>query len=172
MVTITKTINYFFGSGVGVPGVGIIMNNEMDDFVPTPGHVNSVQPYKKPLSSMTPSLVLDPQGRPFMTLGSPGATRIINAVSETISNVIDNKMALQEAISAPRWFCTASGQVHLEGRLPKETIDGIKALGYDVNARGPWDNYFGGVQGALYDHNAKKLYGGADPRRDGEAKAF
>ena len=121
---------------------------------------------------MTPTLVLDPQGRPFMTLGSPGATRIITAVSAVISNVIDNNMSIQEAITAPRWFTTASGQVHLEGRLPEATINAMKALGYDVNARPKWDNYFGGAQGVLYDHNAKKLYGGADPRRDGEARAF
>ena len=172
MVTVTKTINYFFGSGVGVPGVGIIMNDEMDDFVATPGSANSVQPYKKPLSSMTPTMVLDPQGRPFMTLGSPGSTRIIAAVSQVISNVIDNNMSMQDAISASRWFTTASGQIHVDKRTPAATIDALKAMGYDVNLRNEWDNYFGGVQGILYNHSDKKLYGGADPRRDGEAKAF
>jgi len=172
MVTVSKTINYFFGSGVGVPGVGIIMNDEMDDFVPTPGSANSVQPYKKPLSSMSPTMVLDPQGRPFMTLGSPGGTRIFAAVSQVISNVIDNNMSMQAAITASRWFTQASGLVHVDNRTPVSTIDALKTMGYDVNVRGAWDNYFGGVQGVLYDRNAKKLFGGADPRRDGEARAF
>ncbi|MEG0301656.1 gamma-glutamyltransferase, partial [Cetobacterium sp.] len=79
-----------------------ILNNEMDDFVPAPGSKNSVEPGKRPLSSMSPTLVLDPQGRPFMTVGSPGATRIIPAVAMTISNVIDHGMTIQEAINAPR----------------------------------------------------------------------
>lgn len=172
IVTVTKTINYFFGSGVGVPGYGFIMNNEMDDFVTTPGHVSSVEPFKRPLSSMTPTIVLDPKGRPFMTLGSPGATRIFPTVAQVISNVIDNGMSMQEAIMAPRCFATASGQVHIEGRMPAATIEKMKALGYDVNVRGNWDNYFGGVHAVLYDQKAKKLFGGADPRRDGQAAAF
>jgi len=172
LVTVTKTINYFFGSGVGVPGWGFIMNNEMDDFVATPGHVQSVEPSKRPMSSMTPTLVLDPQGRPFMTLGSPGSQRIIGAVATIISHVIDNGMSIQDAIMAPRVFTMASGQVHVENRMPAATIDAIKALGWDVNVRSGWDLYFGGVQAAFFDHNAKKLYGGADPRRDGQAAAY
>ena len=172
IVTVTKTINFFFGSGVGVPGTGFIMNNEMDDFLPTPNHVQSVEPYKRPLSSMTPTLVLDPQGRPFMTLGSPGATRIFPTLAQVISNVIDNGMSMQDAIMAPRVFATASGQVHVEGRMPAATIDRLKAMGYDVNVRANWDNYFGGVHAVLYDHKAKRLFGGADPRRDGQAAGF
>ncbi|MDR1786222.1 MAG: gamma-glutamyltransferase [Spirochaetaceae bacterium] len=172
MVTITKTINFFFGSAVTVPGRGFIMNDEMDDFVTTPGHVQSVEPYKRPLSSMTPTLVLDPQGRPFMTLGSPGATRIIAAVAQIISNVVDHGMTIQEAIDAPRFFATASGQVHIEGRTPSATVEGLRKLGYDVNVHADWDNYFGGAQGAYFDQDTKTLYGGADPRRDGHAKAY
>jgi len=172
MVTVTKTINYFFGSGVTVPGTGIIMNNEMDDFVVTPGHIQSVEPFKRPMSSMTPTIVLDPQGRPFMTLGSPGATRIFPTVAQVISHVIDNDMSIQQAISAARWFTMGSGQVHVETRLPESTIEGLRNLGYDMNARGNWDLFFGGVHAAHFDHNAKRLHGGADPRRDGFARAF
>jgi gamma-glutamyltranspeptidase/glutathione hydrolase len=81
-------------------------------------------------------------------------------------------MSLQDAIAAPRYFAMASGQVHLEGRLPGETVNGLKTLGYDVNIRSNWDPYFGGVQGVLFDRGAKILYGGADPRRDGEARGY
>ena len=172
MVTVTKSINYFFGSGVTVPGAGFIMNDHMDDFVLTPGNIQSVVPYARPLSSMSPTLVLDPQGRPFMTLGSPGATRIIAAVAEVISNVIDHNMPIQDAIMLPRCFATASGQVHVEGRMSASTVESLRAMGYDVSVHPDWDAYFGGVHGVLYDWNAKKLYGGADPRRDGEARAF
>jgi gamma-glutamyltranspeptidase/glutathione hydrolase len=172
MVTVTKTINHFFGSGVTVPGAGFLLNDEMDDFVQTVGHVQSVAPLRRPLSSMTPTLVLDPQGRPFMTLGSPGATRIIATVAGIISNVIDHNMPLQDAILVPRRFATASGDVHVEGRMSPATIEGLKAMGYTVNVHANWDNYFGGAQGVLYDWKAKKLFGGADPRRDGQAKAY
>jgi len=107
-----------------------------------------------------------------MTVGSPGATRIIAAVSQVISNVIDNNMSMQDAITASRWFTTASGVVHVDGRTPASTIDALKQWGYEVNVRAPWDNYFGGVQGVLDDYKTRRLHGGADPRRDGEAKAF
>jgi gamma-glutamyltranspeptidase/glutathione hydrolase len=172
MVTVTKSINYFFGSGVIVPGTGILMNNHMDDFVVRPGHIQSLEPFKRPLSSMSPTIVLDPQGRPFMTLGSPGATRIFPTLAQVISHVIDNGMSLQEAINSPRWFAAASGQVHVENRLSDHTIDGLKTLGYDVNIRANWDPYFGAVQGVHFNHNARRLNGGADPRRDGQARAF
>lgn len=172
MVAVTKSINYFFGSGVTVPGAGFIMNDHMDDFVLKPGHIQSVKPGKRPLSSMTPTLVLDPEGKPFMTVGSPGATRIIAAVAEVISNVIDHKMSVQEAIMAPRVFAMASGQVQLEGRASINTLKGLQALGHDVNVRGDWDAYFGGVHAVVFDRKAKMLYGGADPRRDGQVAAY
>ena len=173
IVTVTKTINYFFGGGVGVPGFGFIMNNEMDDFVPNnPNHPNAPEPFKKPLSSMTPTIVLDPQGRPFLTLGSPGATRIIGTMAQVISNVIDNNMSLQEAIDVPRWFTMASGAVSLEGRHPDSLAEALRTLGYDVQIRLPWDAWFGGVHGVLLDHNTGRMYGAADSRRDGQARAY
>ena len=172
MVAITKSINYFFGSGVTVPGTGFILNDHMDDFALKPGHVQSIEKGKRPLSSMTPTLVLDPDGKPFMTVGSPGATRIIAAVAQVISNVVDHKMPIQEAIMAPRVFAMASGPVQLEGRASINTLKGLEALGHTVNVRGDWDAYFGGVHAVLFDRSAKILYGGADPRRDGQAAAF
>ena len=172
MVAVTKSINYFFGSGVTVPGTGILMNNHMDDFALRPGHVQSIQPGKRPLSSMSPTLVLDPNGQPFMTVGSPGATRIIAAVAQIISSVVDHKMPIQQPILAPRIFAMASGQVQLEGRASINTLKGLQTLGHDVNVRGDWDAYFGGVHAVLFDREARILYGGADPRRDGQAAAF
>jgi len=172
MVAVTKTINYFFGSGVVIPGWGFIMNDEMDDFVATPGSVNSVEPGKRPLSSMSPTLVLDPQGRPFMTIGCPGATRIFPTVAQVISEVIDFGFPIQEAILAPRLYQAASGDLHLEGRYPVSALDGIKKLGHNVSIHGDWDAYFGGVHAVVYDYEHGLLYGGADPRRDGQAAAF
>ncbi|TFG84143.1 MAG: gamma-glutamyltransferase, partial [Spirochaetales bacterium] len=172
MVAVTKSINYFFGSGVVVPGTGIIMNNHMDDFALKPGHVQSIEPGKRPLSSMSPTLVLDPDGKPFMAVGSPGATRIIEAVAQTISNVVDHGMSIQQAIMAPRLFTMASGAVQIEGRTSTNTIKALEALGHTVNVRGDWDAYFGGVHAVVYNRAAKLLEGGADPRRDGQAIGF
>ncbi len=172
MVAITKSINYFFGSGVLVPGTGFIMNDHMDDFVLKPGSVNSVEPGKRPLSSMSPTLVLDPKGRAFMTIGSPGATRIFPTVAQVISNVVDYNMPLQEAILAPRYFQMASGNLNVEGRVSLNTFNKLGPLGHTMTTRNDWDPYFGGVHAVLYNYDTKVLMGGADPRRDGQAAAY
>ncbi|HQC36790.1 MAG TPA: gamma-glutamyltransferase [Thermotogota bacterium] len=172
MVAITKSINYFFGSGVVVPGTGILMNNHMDDFVLRPGSVNSIEPKKRPLSSMSPTLVLMPDGRPFMAIGSPGATRIITTVAQVISNVIDHGMDINTAILAPRLFRTQSGPMSVEGRISLATYEALLKMGHELVVRGDYDPYFGGVHAVLYVYDWNGLSGGADPRRDGQAVAF
>lgn len=172
MVACTKSINYFFGSGVVIPGTGIVMNNHMDDFVLKPGSVNSVEPGKRPLSSMSPTLVLDPQGRSFMTLGAAGATRIITAVAQIISNVIDHGMPIQQAISAPHVYRTNTTDYSVEGRIPVSAANGLIALGHKLNFQDDYSPSQGVAQGCLYDYATKTLYGGADPRRDGQALAY
>ncbi len=172
MVAVTKTINMFFASGVVVSGTGIIMGDDMDDFDVKPGSANSIEPGKRMLSSMSPTLILDSQGRSFMALGSPGATRIIPTVAQVISNVIDYGMPIQLAISAPRLFQSRSGNLSMEGRYSINGYNGAKALGHEVTVSGDYDSSFGGVHAVLYDHAAKILYGGADPRRDGKAAAY
>lgn len=172
MVAVTKSINYFFGSGVVVPGTGIILNDHMDDFVPRPGSVNSIEPGKRPLSSMSPTLVLDPSGRPFMAIGSPGATRIITTVAQVISDIIDHGMSIQEAILAPRIYRSQAGGLSLEGRVSINAYNKLLEMGHELIVRGDYDPYFGGVHAVLFDHENGVLYGGADPRRDGQAFAF
>lgn len=172
MVAVTQTINYFFGSGVLVPGTGIMMNNEMDDFVPQKNMKNSIEGGKRPLSSMSPTLVLDPKNRPLMTIGSPGATRIIPAVALTISNVIDHGMTIQEAINAPRIAQFQSGKLNIEGRVSYESYNKLGEMGHEINVRDSYDAYFGGVHGVMMDYDTKTLQGGADPRRDGQAASF
>ncbi|MBN2220501.1 MAG: gamma-glutamyltransferase [Kosmotogaceae bacterium] len=172
MVAITKSINYFFGSGVVVPGTGILLNNHMDDFVKTPGSVNSVEPGKRPLSSMSPTLVLDPEGRPYMTIGAPGATRIITTVAQTISNIIDHGMTVQQAILAPRVFRSQSGPLYIEGRISINAYSKLIQMGHEISIRNDYDPYFGGVHAVLFNRDIGILFGGADPRRDGLAVAF
>ena len=167
MVAITKTVNGLFGNTVVVDGYGFVMNNEMDDFVLGAGHPNSVAPNKTPLSSMSPTIVLK-DGKPFMVLGSPGATKIISTVSQVISRVIDHKMGMQEAIDTPRLWDNTSNKINVETRISDETIKQLEAMGHKVNKTSEWDRGMGSVQGVLYKSNGM-LEGGADPRRDGKA---
>jgi len=171
MVACTKSINYFFGSGVIIPGTGIVMNNHMDDFVPKPGSANSIEPGKRPLSSMSPTLVLDSKGRSFMTLGAAGGMRIITAVAQVISNVIDQKMPIEDAISAPR-ITAWPGDIYAEGRIPAMSVDGLTKMGHKVQIQDLYYPSQGVCQGCVYDWNTRTLYGGGDPRRDGQAKAY
>jgi gamma-glutamyltranspeptidase/glutathione hydrolase len=111
-VSVTTTLNGGYGSGVTVAGAGFLLNNEMDDFAAAPGQpnmyglvqgeANAIQPGKRMLSAMTPSIVLDPAGMLFMVVGTPGGPTIITTVTQVISNVIDHGMDLTTAIAAPR----------------------------------------------------------------------
>ncbi len=172
MVACTKSVNYHFGSGVIIPGTGIIMNNHMDDFVSKPGSINSVEPGKRPLSSMSPTLVLDPKGRSFMTVGAAGATRIITGVAQVISCVIDHGMLIQDAISSPRVYRTNTTDYGVEGRIPVLAINGLIAMGHKVQIQDYYYPSQGVTQGCMYDYDKGILYGGGDPRRDGQAVAY
>lgn len=170
MVSITKTVNGLFGNSVVVDGYGFVLNNEMDDFVTGAGHPNSVMPGKTPLSSMSPTIVLK-DGKPFMVLGSPGATKIISTVSQVISRVIDHGMGMQEAIDAPRLYDNTSDVINVESRVSEKTVKKLEKMGHKVVTTEDWDRGMGSVQGVLYREDGL-LEGGADPRRDGKALGF
>jgi gamma-glutamyltranspeptidase/glutathione hydrolase len=111
-VAVTYTLNNGFGSGVTVPGLGFLLNDEMDDFSAKPGHPNSfglvqgernrIEPGKRPLSNMTPTILVR-DGKLYMVTGTPGGARIINSVLKSIINVIDFKMNMQDAVDWPRF---------------------------------------------------------------------
>jgi gamma-glutamyltranspeptidase/glutathione hydrolase len=169
LVALTKTINDFFGCGVAVAGTGIVLNDDLDDFEPEPGRPNSVAPGKRPLSCMSPTLVLDPGGRPAMTLGTPGGPRIFGTVAQILVNLIDHRMTLDQAIDAPRMFQAASGPLELEGRIPEPVRAELRRRGHGLVVHGNWDLFFGGAQAVVRDPATGLLVGGADPRRDGRA---
>lgn len=174
IVAVTKTVNYVFGSGVVPEGYGFIMNDEMDDFDAETGTANEVQPGKRPMSSMSPTIVLK-DGKPVMTIGAPGSQRIISGIAQVISNVIDFDMDIQEAISSPRihagsdWV-TSDETIMIETRIDKSVIDGLKALGHPVLESGDWMDY-PCVQAVTMLPDGT-LRGGADPRRDGKAVGY
>jgi len=170
IVASTNTVNYFFGSGVIVPEYGVVLNNQMDDFSQNPESVNAPEPGKRPLSSMSPTIVLDPEGRAFMTIGAAGAMRIITAVSQIIMNVVDFGMPMDMAIEQPRIFNPAgggkAGKLLIEEGIAPSTVDYLKLRGHDLEVR-PFSGYFGTAQGILFDHTKGRMNGGADSRRLG-----
>ncbi|MCP5270826.1 MAG: gamma-glutamyltransferase [Burkholderiaceae bacterium] len=150
---------------------GFLLNNELTDFNTTPSTnpftgtdgYNDVQPLKRPRSSMTPTMVFDPDGRPILAYGSPGGATIINSVVNVTINLVDHGMGLQEAIDAGRIsVSSANPSITLESRFPAETADGLRALGYTVNI-----GDVGSVQGVGRLPNSGLVYGAADDRREG-----
>jgi gamma-glutamyltranspeptidase/glutathione hydrolase len=148
-VAVTYTINDSFGAKVIAGGTGFFLNDEMDDFTAKPGvpnmfglvqgKANAVAPGKRPLSSMTPTLVLK-DGKPVLVVGTPGGSRIITTVLEVIVNVIDHGMTLQEAVDAPRihhqwWPDTVAAEPFA---LSADTVKALTAMGYKVVDLEPW----------------------------------
>ncbi len=170
VVALTQSINFFFGSGVVVSGTGILMNNHMADFDAQDGGPNAVGPGKRPVSNMAPTIVLK-DGRPFLTVGSPGAARIISALGQIVINLVDFGMGLDDAIEAPRVHITGR-TLAIEGRIPPDVVQTLESWGHTVRMYPDWDSYFGGAQGVLVDVGKGKLYGGADSRRDGVAVGY
>lgn len=175
MVACTQTINDFYGCKVAVKGYGFLMNDEMADFSPDPQSVNCAEGGKRPLSSMSPTIVLYPDGSPFATIGSPGGVRIFTTLAQVIERMIDYDMDIQDAINAGRIYDNESRKLCYEsgGILPvtPETVTQLNAMGHETLNKDSWDLFFGGVQGVTVARNGQ-LRAGADPRRDGKALAY
>jgi gamma-glutamyltranspeptidase/glutathione hydrolase len=171
MVACTKSINHFFASGITAPGTGVMMNDMMDDFDKRPGQINSIAPGKKPISSMSP-IVLLRDGRPLASLGSPGGKRIITTMALLISNLIDFDMAIQPAIEAPRFNNYETGPLKIESRIPEDVRAVLEQKGHELSIKKDFDLYFGGAQGVVIDEKTGVMHGGGDPRRDGKAIGY
>ncbi len=176
LVAFTQTVNYFFGSSIIEPKYGFVLNNEMADFSTNPESVNAPEPGKRPLSSMSPTMVLDPDGEPYLIAGTPGAWRIITSMAEIVTNLVDYGMSMDEAIEAPRFTCRAIGgkpdALQVESRIPEQTLKFLELRGHEIKVRNDYDLYFGGAQGILFDKVNGLLIGGADSRRDGAAVGY
>ena len=169
-VTLTTSVQSAFGSTLMVGG--FLLNNQLTDFSSEPERfgqpiANRVEPGKRPLSSMAPTLVLDGDGRLRLAIGSPGGTRIINYVSQALINILDLGMNVQDAISAPH-IVAQQEAVELEQRTAiVEHAAALEALGHRVLPR----TLNSGLHGIEVEHDgdARRLFGGADPRREGVA---
>ncbi len=178
-VSVTTTINSGYGSKVTVTGGGFLLNNEMDDFTGAPGQpnqygliqgdANAIEPGKRMLSAMTPSIVLDPNGELMMVIGTPGGPTIITTVSQVISNVVDHGMTLAEAISAPRVHHQAlPDEIFYEnGGLLPDVIARLEAMGHKMNER---RGYRGEAAGIIRTETGWVAV--ADPRSGGGSAGF
>lgn len=166
VVSITDSINDFFGSGIVIENTGILMNDTMDDFCQEQGNINSIEGGKRPASCMSPTVVLK-NGKPFLSVGSAGGPRIISAVLQVIINVIDFDMGIRAAVEAPRFHCQG-GEIYVEHSISKKLRRELIKKGQEICQRDEWW-FVGGVQAALLDPGTNKIYGTADPRRDGKA---
>jgi gamma-glutamyltranspeptidase / glutathione hydrolase len=164
VVAWTTTIEDVWGSGIMVPGYGFMLNNEMTDFNFTPGGANELQPMKRPRSSMTPTILFK-HGKPWMATGSPGGPTIITTAMQVIMNVIDHDMTIQEAVDAPRifsgWYPWVSWEEGITEDVRKELTTQFSYL-FDEDP-GP----IGSAQSLVIDLQTGRIFGAADPRRDG-----
>lgn len=170
-VSNTYTINFSYGSGMVADGTGILMNNEMDDFAAKPGvpnaygliggDANAVEGGKRPLSSMSPTIVMK-DGEVFMVTGSPGGSRIITTTLQVIMNVIDHGMNVAEASFAPRihhqWL---PDEIRIEDGISLDTIGLLEQRGHKVSEK----SVMGSTQSILVDKESGYLFGASDPRR-------
>ena len=177
-VSCTTTLNDSYGSAVAVSGAGFILNDEMDDFTTAvgkpngyglvQGEANAIQPGKRMLSAMTPSIVLDPAGQLYMVVGTPGGPTIITQVYHVISNVIDHQMPLPQAVEAPRMHHQAlpdAIRLERDGFTPA-AIAALEALGHTIEFRGQW----GDVEAII--RTAMGWQGVSDPRLGGGGSGY
>ncbi len=172
-VSNTYTLNFSFGSGHSIPGTGILMNNEMDDFSAKPGvpnafgllgaAANAIAPGKRPLSSMTPTIIFK-EGRPYLVTGSPGGSRIITTVLQMLVNVLVHDMNVAEATHTPRihhqWYPDI---LLMEPGFSPDTIKILKGMGYNITPSGT----MGSLQSIQWKNGF--FFGAPDPRRPGAA---
>ncbi len=180
-VATTYTLNGGYGSGVVAEGTGILLNNEMDDFNMKPGYTddkgligtrpNLIEPHKRMLSSMTPTIITK-DGQVYMITGSPGGRTIINTVLNVVINVIGFKMPIQDAVNAPRMnheWMPDSLRLEREG-IPEESIESLIAMGHKIRESSRWRQ--GDAHSILIDPKTGLYYGAADKRSRGSAIGY
>jgi len=178
-VSNTYTLNGWFGSGVTVEGAGFLLNNEMDDFAARPGapnmfglvqgEANAIAPSKRPLSSMTPTIVLQ-DGKVHLVLGSPGGGTIINTVLEVLLNALAFKMDIRQAVSAPRFHHQWMPDRLILERVgfSADTLAKLREAGYQIDFSGS----LGDCEAIEIDVKTGWRFGASDPRADGRAVGY
>jgi gamma-glutamyltranspeptidase/glutathione hydrolase len=175
VVSNTYTLNFAYGSGIAVEGAGFLLNNEMDDFSAKPGSANgygliggtanAIQPKKRPLSSMTPTILFDYNNKPILATGTPGGSTIITIVLQMILNTIEFDMGIAEATAAPRihhqWL---PDTVSYENGISIDSLNILSGMGHNIS---PKARVLGSTQSIA--SKSSFLEGSADSRRQGAA---
>jgi gamma-glutamyltranspeptidase / glutathione hydrolase len=177
-VAVTTTLNDSFGSRVTATGMGFLLNDEMDDFaskqgVPNAygliqGPANAIGPGKRPLSAMTPTIVLK-DGKLFLLLGSPGGPTIITTVANVLMGVIDYGLDIQAAVNAPRFHNQwVPDSIMVEDRFSPDTIHLLESKGQKITQR----NFWGDAECIAIDPRSGELLGASDGRNNGKAVGY
>lgn len=172
MVACTQTAVGGFGSGVIVPGTGVLLSNGMVVFNPKPGSANSIAGFKRGLNNMSPALLLG-DGQPFLTVGAPGGRRIICRIAQVISNVVDFGMSMQEAITAPS-VDAAERETFIDHRIEPQTSDRLAQMGHNVEVV-PEPSTGGGFsrpRGVMINPDTNLLHAGVHPFGPDEARGY
>ena len=172
MVSCTQTAVGGFGSGVVVPGTGVLLGNGMIVFNPMPGTANSIAGFKRGLNNMVPVLVLR-DGKPFVAVGAPGGRRIMCRIAHIVSNVIDFGMGMQEAITAPS-VDVAERETFVDHRIDPQTVQALADMGHNVEVV-PEPSTGGGFsrpRGVMVDAGASLLRAGVQPTGTDEARGY
>ncbi|SES18814.1 gamma-glutamyltranspeptidase / glutathione hydrolase [Gracilibacillus ureilyticus] len=167
----TSSIERIFGSGIMVEGYGFMLNNDLTDFNPEPGTTNELNANKFAVSSKSPTIVFK-DGKPFFTLGSPGASTIVGSVVQVFLHVLEYKMDLREAIAETRIFNNPDTSMEWEDGINNEAMEKLKELGYKLDRSFQTqtaDDRIGDIQAIMIDPNTGKLYGATDSPRPGQA---
>jgi gamma-glutamyltranspeptidase/glutathione hydrolase len=182
VVAVTYTLNGGYGSKVTPPGLGFLLNNEMDDFTAKPGapnlygllqgDANAIQPGKRPLSAMTPTILLK-EGKPYLALGSPGGPTIINTVLEVMLNVIDFGLGVQDAVNWPRFHHQwMPDELRMEPGFSPDTVALLVQRGYNVKLTSAPGRPFSQGEVAAIRFADGWLEGAPDPRTEATAEGF
>lgn len=171
IVSNTYTLNSFYGSQVMAHGTGVLLNDIMSGFSNEAGGRNEIKPGKRPLSSMSPTIVLHPDGSPWFALGSPGSATIPNTVFQVIVNIVDSKMSLRDAVEYPRiHHQNVPDRVDMEpGALVFDVAEKLKAMGDTINPR---LRSQGDVHAVMVEEGSGWRLGWSDGRRGGRAAGY
>ncbi len=185
-VSVTTTINDWYGSRVTAEGLGFLLNDEMDDFSAKPGvpngdgliqgQANAIGPNKRPLSSMTPTIVLK-DNQLFLVLGSPGSSRIITTVANVLMGVVDYRMNLQEAVNAPRFHNQwLPDLLSVEQWFSPDTVGALRQMGHKVKfgigEGDDWSPYWSDAECIAIDQKNGERLGASDARNNGKAVGY
>jgi len=167
VVSMISSIFKAFGSGITVPGTGLILQNRASGFTLQTGHPNRLEGGKRPFHTILPAMIMR-DGKPWCCFGVVGGLMQAQGHLQVVCNLVDFKMNPQAALDAPRFRVLQDGNTSLEEGIPKTVCDQVEAMGVSLNQNSTEEG-FGGGQVILIGDN---LYGGSDPRKDGCALGY